>query len=249
MNYQETVQRFKFIILFFLLFSCTKDPVSPVPSPDDPVTDIDGNIYQTVRIGNQVWMAENLRTTRYNDGTPVTLDTSSLTWTFARTEKFCYYNNTANTDSIKKFGALYNWFVVNSNKLAPKGWHVPAAAEWDILQNYMISNGYNYDGTTTGNKIGKSLATKEDWILSINTGAIGNDPSTNNISGFSAYPGGSRLGDGPYVDIGKCGSFWSATESSIQYYAFYRYLDYSNGYLLSDNFLMFNGFSVRCVRD
>jgi uncharacterized protein (TIGR02145 family) len=249
MNCQETVQRFKLIVFLFLLFSCTKDPVSPVPLPDDPVTDIDGNIYQTVRIGNQVWMAENLRTTRYNDGTPVTLDTSKTTWTNARTEKYCYYNNTTNTDSVKKLGALYNWYVVNSNKLAPTGWHVPTAAEWDILQNHMISNGYNYDGTTTGNKIGKSLAAKEDWVISTNTGAIGNNLSTNNISGFSAYPSGSRLSDGPYVSIGECGYFWSATESSIQYYAYYRYLDYSNGYLLSGNFLKFNGFSVRCVRD
>lgn len=249
MNCQETVQRFKIVIFLFLLFSCTKDPVSPVPLPDDPVTDINGNIYQTVRIGNQVWMAENLRTTRYNDGTPITLDTAGLTWTFAKTEKYCFYNNTTNADSIKKFGALYNWFVVNSNKLTPKGWHVPTTAEWDILQNYMISNGYNYDGTTTGNKIGKALAAKEEWIISTNTGAIGNNASTNNISGFSAYPSGSRLADGWFVDFGNRCCFWSTEESGVKDYAYYRYLEYSNSYLLSGNWFKANGFSVRCVRD
>ena len=100
-------------------------------------------MYQTVRIGDQVWMAENLRTTTYNDGSPITLDTSGKFWTFADTEKYCYYANTINADSIKKFGALYNWFVINTNKLAPVGWHVPTMEEWDALQDYLIANGYN----------------------------------------------------------------------------------------------------------
>ena len=239
---------FTFIIILFLSFSCTEDPVSPEPLPDDPVTDIDGNVYQTVRIGNQVWMAENLRTTKYNDGTPVTLDTSKTTWAYAITEKYCYYSNSTNSDSISKLGALYNWHAVNTGKLAPTGWHVPTTEEWDVLLNYMISNGYNYDETTTGNKIGKSLAAKEDWTTSTNTGAIGNDLSTNNISGFSAYPGGNRIADGPFFDIGNSGAFWSATESSKDY-SLYRHLNYSNGYLLSGNFYKSSGFSVRCVRD
>ena len=95
------------------------------------LTDTDGNVYQTVRIGGQVWMAENLRVTRYNDGSAIPLDTSTTTWASdntAATPMFCYYSNTTNADSIKKYGAIYNWYVVSSSNpktIAPAGWHVP----------------------------------------------------------------------------------------------------------------------------
>ena len=238
----------KYTVFFFLSFSCTEDPVSLAPVPDTPVTDIDGNTYQTVRIGNQVWMAENLRVTHYNDGTPITLDTAKLTWTFAETEKFCYYANITDPDSIAKFGALYNWHTVNTGKLAPTGWHVPTPEEWDVLLNHMIASGYNYDGTTTGNKIGKSLAAKENWEASTNTGAVGNDLSQNNTSGFSAYPSGYRTADGHSVDIGKVVTFWTTVESDKDN-AYHRHLNYSNGYLLSGNFFKSEGRCVRCVKD
>src|ERR1035441_4507351 len=92
------------------------------------VTDIDGNVYQTVKIGNQIWTVENLRVTRFNDGTAIPLDTSTATWDSIWNNgltipAYCYYNNMTNTDSIKKWGALYNWYAVNTGKLAPKGWH------------------------------------------------------------------------------------------------------------------------------
>jgi uncharacterized protein (TIGR02145 family) len=104
------------------------------------VTDTDGNVYQTVRIGNQVWMAENLRVTKYNDGSAITLDTSGNNMDNATTPKYCYYNNTTNADSIKKYGALYNWYVVspaNPKKIAPAGWHVPTDSEWTVLEKYL----------------------------------------------------------------------------------------------------------------
>jgi uncharacterized protein (TIGR02145 family) len=118
------------------------------------LTDTDGNVYQTVQIGTQVWTVENLRVTKYNDGSSIPLDTSTATWGNATTPMFCYYSNTTNSDSIKKYGALYNWYVVNPlnpKKIAPTGWHVPTDAEWDTLQNNLIAKGYNWDGTTTGN--------------------------------------------------------------------------------------------------
>jgi len=251
--YQDTVkgdymQKQVFYIVLFLSVFCAKNPFFPEPVPDEPLMDIDGNVYQTVRIGNQVWMAENLRTTRYNDGTPVSLDTSKTTWTYTKTEKYCYYGNITNADSIRKFGALYNWFAVNTKKLAPSGWHIPTYAEWDTLQNYMISKGYNYDGVTTGNKIGKSLAAKTDWVTSTNTGAVGNNQEQNNSSGFSAFPGGMRYSDGGFDGIGCRGSFWTATECTPAD-SRYRYLNFSNGYLLKSYFHKSCGFSVRCVRD
>jgi len=125
------------------------------------VKDADGNVYQTVKIGNQEWTMENLRTTKYNDGTPILNITSQTTWDsclYTLTEAFCHYNNTTNSDSIKKFGALYNWYAVNTGKLAPSGWHVPTDEEWDTLQNYLMENGYSWDGTTGENKIAKSMA-------------------------------------------------------------------------------------------
>jgi uncharacterized protein (TIGR02145 family) len=131
------------------------------------VTDTDGNVYQAVKIGNQIWTVENLRVTRLNDGTAIPLDTSTVTWdslwyNSLTIPAFCYYNNMTNTDSIKKWGALYNWYAVNTGKLAPKGWHVPTDSEWEVMQSYLVINGYNYDGTTdtTNNKIAMALASQ-----------------------------------------------------------------------------------------
>ena len=127
------------------------------------ITDFDGNGYQAVKIGNQVWTVENLRTTKYNDGTAIPYVTDSAAWVNLTTPGYCYFNNMVNADSIRKFGALYNWYAVDTKKLAPAGWHVPTDAEWDTLENYLIANGYNWDGTTDSNKIAKSLAAKTDW--------------------------------------------------------------------------------------
>ena len=125
------------------------------------VADADGNVYQTVRIGNQkfvaqVWTVENLRTTKYNDGTPIPHLTDSVAWINDTLGAYCYYLDTTSGNIIKKYGALYNWYAVDTKKLAPKGWHVPSDEEWNTLQDYLIANGYNFDGTTTGNKIAKS---------------------------------------------------------------------------------------------
>ena len=159
-------------------------------------------------------------------------------------------DNTTHADSIKKFGALYNWYAVDTKKLAPKGWHVPTDAEWTILQNYLIANGYNWDGTTTGNKIAKSIAAKTDWQTHANPGAIGNDLAKNNRSGFSALPGGFRVDDnGIFLSIGFNGVWWSAMEFDVSI-AYYRYL--FNGFdVLGRDIFSFKsgGFSVRLLRD
>jgi uncharacterized protein (TIGR02145 family) len=181
------------------------------------VTDADGNVYQSVKIGNQVWTVENLRTTKYNDGTAITKITDSAAWAniyydTLTTPAYCYYNNTTNTDNIKKFGALYNWYAVNTGKLAPAGWHVPSDAEWDTLQNYLIVNGYNCDGTTTNNMVAKALSAKTDWESSTTPGTIGCDLTKNNRSGFSALPGGYRTLSGTFRAQGRLGYWRSTTE-------------------------------------
>jgi len=123
----------------------------------ESVTDIDGNVYHTVKIGTQVWMAENLKTTKYNDASSIPNLTDNAGWVGLTSGAYCWYNNDAITNK-NIYGALYNWYAVNTGKLCPGGWHIPAISEWETMENHLIVNGYNYDGTLSGNKIAKSLA-------------------------------------------------------------------------------------------
>lgn len=213
--------------------------------------DADGNYYATVNIGTQVWMAENLKTTKYRNAdsigttTPANKDISGESapkyqWAYKGDESY-----------VAKYGRLYSWFtVVDSRKIAPTGWHVATDAEWTNLQNYLITNGYNFDGTKTGNKMAKSLAASTDWATYIGDGCIGDNLSKNNSSGFTALPGGGRSTGvgGVFYSIGLNGFWWSSTNYDTDR-AWFRQLDYrgtSIGVILSTKFY---GFSVRCVKD
>jgi uncharacterized protein (TIGR02145 family) len=183
-----------------------------------PVTDTDGNVYQTVQIGTQVWTVENLRVTKYNDGSAIQLDTAFVNLN----PKYCFYKNTTNPDSIKKYGALYNWPVVdptNPKKIAPTGWHVPSDSEWIIMEKYLVLQGLNWDGTTDTskyNKIAKPLAAKTDWFAYSISGTIGCNLTINNGTGFSALPGGYRLaGDVDFIKQHNAGRWWSSSETSV----------------------------------
>jgi len=213
------------------------------------VTDVDGNVYQTVKIGNQEWMAENLRVTKYNDGTAIPFDTAGSTWYSATTPKYCYYNNTTDAASIKKFGALYNGYVVsssNSKKIAIAGWHLPTDAEWDALQNYLIASGYNWDGTKTGNKAAKALTASADWYVDTTTGAIGCNLTKNNASGFSALPSGQRDLNSAFGGRGSFGYWWSAGSDASS--ANYRYLFFNFGFLGTTSVNRSGGIAVRLVK-
>jgi uncharacterized protein (TIGR02145 family) len=227
--------------------------IKQLPIDTGTMVDIDGNSYKTVRIGNQIWTAENLRTSRYNDGTSIPKDTSAINWRTFKTPKYCYYNNTTNEDTIKKYGALYNWYVVKTRKLAPEGWHVPTVGEWSILQEYLIKNGYNWDGTTAENKVGKSLAAKTDWLSAPQLGSIGNDLTNNNRTGFSALPDGSRTNLGEYSARGWFGRWWSSTEyyTTLAYYCYLCNTDSRlvNGHGWGVDSDESSGFSVRLVKD
>ena len=209
--------------------------------------DADGNHYPVVHIGNQTWMVENLKTTKYRNGETIPNVTDGTEWTALTTGAWCTYNN--DVANVAKYGRLYTWYAAtDSRNIAPAGWHVPNDAEWTTLETYLIANGYNYDGTTSGNKIAKSLASTTDWISSSNTGAIGNDLTKNNSSGFTALPGGYRSYSGAFFDIGNGGNWWCSAEDGATN-AWIRYLDYYDGSLYRDGNTKSYGFSVRCIRD
>jgi uncharacterized protein (TIGR02145 family) len=211
------------------------------------ITDADGNVYHTVTIGTQTWTIENLKTTKYNDSTPIPNVTDNVSWINLSTPGYCWYNNNASTYK-NTYGALYNWYAVNTGKLAPAGWHVSTVAEWDTLQNYLIAHGYNYDNTTTGNKIAKAMAAQTTWSTFDTIGTIGNNLSTNNRSGFSAIPAGCRIYNGSFYSIGLNGVWWNATEINASD-AYYCYLIYYYGNLFRSSNVKSSGFSVRLVRD
>ncbi|MBA4411560.1 MAG: hypothetical protein C0397_19340, partial [Odoribacter sp.] len=180
------------------------------------LTDIDGNIYTTISIGTQVWMAENLKTTKYRDGTAISNIMDNPSWKASTLGAYCWYNNDA-ISYKNPYGALYNWFAVNTGKLCPVGWHIPSVAEWTILENCLIANGFNFDGTTTGNKIAKSLAATMNWNLSTEPGSVGNNDYSiyRNKTAFSAYPSGYRMGDGTFTYFGNYCGWWSSTTDNV----------------------------------
>jgi uncharacterized protein (TIGR02145 family) len=195
------------------------------------VNDVDGNHYKTVLIGTQVWMAENLKTTKYNDGTAIPLVTDGAAWGALSTPGYCWYNNDAATYKAT-YGAMYNWYTVNMGKLCPTGWHVSTDAEWTTLTTYL-------GGTSIAG--GKLKETGTAHWASPNTGAT-------NESGFTALPGGYRYYNATYYSIGSNGAWWSSTEASTSS-AWYRYVGCDYSYVYRDGSNKGCGFSVRCVRD
>jgi len=216
------------------------------------VTDQDGNTYDYLTYGNQVWTLENAEMVTYRDGTEIPQVTDPTQWSNLTTGAWCYYDN----DPTKP--RHYNWYAVMgihdtdpntpNKEFAPEGWHVPSDAEWTTLENHLIANGYNYDGTTTGNKIAKAMASTTGWYSSTEAGAIGNDQSSNNNSNFNAFPEGDRSNDGSFYDEGDGAIFWSSTEDGTSN-AWFRYLYYDFSYLDRYSYGKQGGFSVRFVRD
>ncbi len=212
---------------------------------EQTVKDIDGNVYHTVTIGSQVWIVENLRTTKYNDGTPIPLVTQNTSWRALTTPAYCWYKNDETTFK-STYGALYNWHTVNTNELCPAGWHVPTDSEWTILTDYLINNDYGYLGS--GDDIGKSLASTEGWDSSSVLGSVGIVQASNNKSEFNALPSGIRFSNGEFRHSGQNAKWWSSTETS-ESKAQIRYLSWDDGIVSSFSNRKENGFSVRCVKD
>jgi len=195
------------------------------------VTDRDGNIYNTVRIGTQVWLKQNLKTTKYNDGTSIPNITVNTDWQAVTTPGYCWYNNNVSYKSV--YGALYNWYSVNTAKLCPTGWHVPTDAQWTTLATYLGGE------SVAGGKLKEAGTTH--WI-SPNTGAT-------NSSGFTALPGGYRDGTGPYYIIGYNGYWWSSTQYSTTPNAWNRSIPFGSTNVFRNLDQERHGFSVRCLRN
>lgn len=176
-------------------------------------------------------MAENLKTTRYNNGETIPLVVDSTAWSNLVTPGYCCYNNDSTTYK-KKYGALYNWYTVNTGKLAPTGWHVPTDAEWSTLSSYLGGE------SVAGGKLkeaGSGLWCPE------NIGAT-------NETGFTGLPGGYRDSDGVYNWVGSNGKWWSSTSRDTAY-SWCRCMGCGIEEVVRDSSANNYGFSVRCVRD
>ena len=219
------------------------------------VTDQDGNSYDYLCYGDQAWTVENAEMVTYRDGTPIPQVTDNTEWENLTTGAWSYYDN----DPTK--GKLYNWYAVMgihdtdpntpNKEFAPEGWHVPSDAEWTTLEEYLIANGYNYDGTTTENKIAKSMASNTGWVTVITfIGTPGDDnQSLNNSSSFNAFPVGYRSNlNSDFVNERINAIFWSSTEDNTN--RVWTHSLVSTGFSLnrSDN-LKYQGFSVRLIKD
>lgn len=197
------------------------------------VTDVDGNSYNTVKIGTQVWMKENLKTIRYNDGSDIPIIKADSNWSLITKGACCDFDNKPALSEI--YGRLYNWYAVtptNPKSVCPSGWHVPTDEEWTTLTFFLG------DGNTAGGKI-KEKGTVH-WI-SPNAGGT-------NETGFTALPGGGRNYSGEYGSIGEEGFWWSSTELDTQLALF-------TGVAAADSTVTNNsgfkncGFSIRCIKN
>jgi uncharacterized protein (TIGR02145 family) len=214
------------LVVIYITAGCRKDTAD-----GNTIRDIEGNVYHVVKIGTQVWMSENLKTTRYNDGTAIPLITDNSDWASSNSGGYCWYDN----DSISykdAYGAMYSWNAVNTGKLAPSGWHVASDEDWTKLVSFLGGD------SVAGGKL-KEKGTGH-WAVP-NTGAT-------NVSGFTAIPGGYRFTDGQYYDIGQSSNLWSSTRATADY-IYFRGIGYNYKYISRGTYNKRFGFSVRCVRD
>ena len=206
----------------------------------DEIADSDGNTYKTVIIGEQEWFAENLKTSRYNDGTPIPNITGNTEWGDDTTGAWCHYDN--DSDYECTYGKLYNWYAVETGKLCPTGWHVPTDAEWTVLDDYLTANGYK----------GKALKSTYGWDDYDNDygwddyeGISGNGTDD---YGWNGLPGGARGDYGYFGSIGSGGMWWSSSQNATSD-AWSRYLYNGSASVGSYIANKETGYSVRCIKD
>jgi len=216
------------------------------------VRDIDGNVYKTVTIGRQTWMAENLKVSKLNNGTPIELAYGSAWGPKSNsdvTPKHCYYNPNSNN-----YGALYNWYTVDTRKLCPTGWHVPSDREWATLQEFLIANGYSWakEPSLKFNYLSKALASSTGWEYVNFPGCTGSAdyPEYRNKSGFTGLPGGKVGVTGSAHGLTQYAWWWTSTESvDNKMNAWYMVIDYNGHDIATFADQKWVGHSVRCLKD
>lgn len=238
---KETVNLILLIALLFVMTTCKKDSNNNSNNNNSNntancgnVTDADGNVYNSVTIGTQCWLQQNLKTTKYNDGSTIPNVTDNTAWKNLNTPAYCWYNDSA-VKYKSTYGALYNLYAVNTGKLCPAGWHIPDSTEWVTLVNYLGGWG------VAGGKMKEAGITH--W-LSPNTEAT-------NSSGFTALPGGARVSKvGAFGLIESYGYWWAASEGSSND-VWGLSLRYSGSGIARGNAYTYvtDGFSVRCVKN
>jgi len=213
---------FYLIIFLFIVSISFSQEINQQSNTTGKVKDIDGNVYKTIKIGEQLWMAENLKVTHYRNGEKIPCLNDEDEWD-NNNGAYCYYDG--DTTNIEKYGMLYNWFALNDKRsVAPKGWHVPSDKEWQTLVDYLGGE------TIAGDKMKRI------------EGSI-----TEN--GFSALPGGYRYNYGLFDGMGTNSYFWSSTESNGGN-AWHRYLYSGNSNVYRDDSgWKQGGYSIRCVKD
>jgi uncharacterized protein (TIGR02145 family) len=213
-----------FLLALVLICSCKK--------VDEPqiIKDGDGNVYNPVTIGTQVWLKENLKTTKYNDGSRISGITDPVKWKTANKAAYCWFgNDSVNNKSV--YGALYNLYAVNSRKLCPVGWHVPDNSEWNTL--FSFTGGVS----TAGNQLKETGA--DHWRET--------SASVTNSTGFTALPGGLCGTDGSYLSKTFYGYWWSSGSSSDQGSS--NCITYESGIIFNSTFPGIIGLSVRCLKN
>lgn len=208
------------------------------------LTDLDGNHYRTVKIGDKCWMADNLRTTSFSDGTIISNYPVEADWRTTSTAAWVYYGNQSSNDD--DYGKIYNWFAVTDSRgICPAGWNVPGDDDWKSMEQAIGMANDDADGTGwRGNKEnvgGKLKTTGTEFWETPNEGA-------SNESGFSGMPSGLRYPDGRFVSLGRSAFYWTSTWHSISE-AYGRAIVFSRGEVSRGIYRKDFGFSVRCILD
>ncbi len=245
MNTMNQKYFYIFILLICSVFQyCEKEPTAIEEQQN--LTDIDGNIYQIIKIGEQWWMSENLKVIHYRNGDAIQNIIDNTLWSTLTTGAYCNYFN--DTNNVAIYGRLYNWYAIEDNrKIAPIGWHIPTDDDWKELEMFLGMSQSDVDlifrGTDEGAKLKETGITH--W-MSPNTGAT-------NTSGFTALPGGNRhIKPWNYSQMGRNTFYWSETESFSTMndsMALGRRLDYNNSRIFRYEYPKKTGFSIRCLKD
>ncbi len=231
----KNFQKLGFLTVAFvaIFFSCSKDGGVEALEPNSfcgNVTDIDGNIYPTVKIGEQCWTQKNLNVSKYRNGDPIPQVQDPTDWAALKTGGWCYYENKTANGTV--YGKLYNWYAVKDPRgLAPAGYHIPTDAEWITLTTAL--GGEPVAG-------GKMKSTGTILWYSPNTGA-------SNSSGFTGLPGGYRISNGTFDLLRADGSWWVASDYGLA--AYFHYLYCRDDYAYRSDRDKEYGFSVRCLKD